>query len=655
MKYRPHVDGLRAIAILFVLFFHAGLSIFPSGFIGVDIFFVISGFLITGIIYESLQNDQFSFINFYNRRLWRLQPIFICLLVVTTLLALIFYLPLDLQQFSESASKAALFKSNKYFGTVTTDYFAQDSKILPLLHTWSLSIEWQCYLILPLAIYLIYRIFPTHYFTKIIYGLTLLSLILYFSFVYPNQTYYRFPSRIFEFLIGSCVAVNSIRFSLNKYFLEFVSTAAIGTLFYIATLNDISLDFPNAYAVILCLATGVLILAGDNHYKSIWLRFLSIKPVVFIGLLSYSLYIWHWPLFALLNYLDLKTPLIWLLAFSIVLIMAYLSWRFIEKPARQFSKTPIIYTLICLLIIPIVAMQASNKIITKYEGLPNRFPESVHVIQQLNQYASTQRPSCLVFKSSKVDKNCEFGSNYPNSKKGFMIGDSFANHYWKFMEVIAKEANISIIANSTGSCLALPGIVQYYAPWFNIKGVYKECLNQTRRYYRMIANNHYDYVIIGESWNGYFSSRIVNQINEEHSPELVKKRVERALENALQVIIASGAKPVLIKSIVTSPKGNPFTCFFNHIKQHTLYDPEQCNFTVPSTSQQWVNATFSKLQQKYPQLIIIDPEQVLCVKNKCKADINNIPVFRDESHLTDYASYQLGKRYLKRYKNPFVS
>jgi peptidoglycan/LPS O-acetylase OafA/YrhL len=653
MKYRPHIDGLRAIAILFVLFFHAGFSIFPSGFIGVDIFFVISGFLITGIIYESLLKDQFSFIHFYNRRLWRLQPIFICLLIATTILTLIFYLPVDLQQFSDSASTASLFKSNKYFGSVTTDYFAQNSKILPLLHTWSLSIEWQCYLILPLAIYLIYRIFPTQYFSKIIYGLTLLSLILYFSYFYPNLTYYRFPSRIFEFLIGSCVAVSSIRFSMSKFFLEFISTAAIGTLFYIATLKNISLDFPNAYAVILCIATGVLILAGDNSYKALWVRFLSLKPIVFIGLLSYSIYIWHWPLFALLNYLDLKTPLIWLLAFSLVFIMAYLSWQFIEKPARQFSKTPIIYTLICLLIIPIVAMNLSSKIINKYEGFPDRFPEAEYVFQQLNQYASTRREACLVFTSSKVDENCKFGSNYNNSKKGFMIGDSFSNHYWKFMEVIAKEANISILANSTGSCLALPGIVQYYVPWANKQGVYSECMKQKRRYYRMIANNHYDYVIIGESWSGYFSSRIVNHIDEEHSPKLVKQRIERGLESALRAIIASGAKPVLIKSIVTSSKGNPYTCFFKHIKQHTLYNPEQCDFTLLSSHRQWVNATFAKLQQKYPQLIIIDPEQVLCTKNKCKADINNIPVFRDESHLTDYASYQLGERYLKHYKNPF--
>ncbi|SCY78572.1 acyltransferase family protein, partial [Legionella micdadei] len=145
MKYRPDVDGLRAVAILFVLFFHSGLKLFPSGFVGVDLFFVISGFLITSIIHESIQNNHFSFIEFYNRRLWRLQPVFICLLVVVTLLALLFYLPDDLVQYAKSARKTSIFTSNSYFSRVTTGYFAADSNQLPLLHTWSLSIEWQCY------------------------------------------------------------------------------------------------------------------------------------------------------------------------------------------------------------------------------------------------------------------------------------------------------------------------------------------------------------------------------------------------------------------------------------------------------------------------------------------------------------------------------
>ena len=141
MKYRPDIDGLRAIAILLVLIYHGGLSFFPAGFIGVDVFFVISGFLITGIIHQSLQNGSFSFLNFYNRRLWRLQPVFVCLLLVTSALALLFFLPDDLIQYSRSARKTSLFLSNLFFDKTTTGYFAPDTQQIPLLHTWSLSIE----------------------------------------------------------------------------------------------------------------------------------------------------------------------------------------------------------------------------------------------------------------------------------------------------------------------------------------------------------------------------------------------------------------------------------------------------------------------------------------------------------------------------------
>lgn len=132
MRYRPDIDGLRAVAILLVIFFHAGFKLFPSGFIGVDIFFVISGFLITSIIYGSLQNDRFSFVDFYSRRLWRLQPIFICLIVSTFVLSLIFYLPEDLIQYSKSARKTSLFLSNMFFERATKGYFSPNANQLPL-------------------------------------------------------------------------------------------------------------------------------------------------------------------------------------------------------------------------------------------------------------------------------------------------------------------------------------------------------------------------------------------------------------------------------------------------------------------------------------------------------------------------------------------
>lgn len=174
MNYRPDIDGLRAIAILLVLIYHGGLSLFPSGFIGVDVFFVISGFLITTIIHESLNKNDFAFFDFYNRRLWRLQPVFVALIVVTTLLSVLFYLPDDLIEFSRSARKASLFISNLFFNKTTTGYFSPDTHQLPLLHTWSLSIEWQCYLVLPLVMYGLYRFLNKGQVIYVVHGLAIL-------------------------------------------------------------------------------------------------------------------------------------------------------------------------------------------------------------------------------------------------------------------------------------------------------------------------------------------------------------------------------------------------------------------------------------------------------------------------------------------------
>ena len=237
MEYRPDIDGLRAIAILFVLFFHAGLKVVPSGFIGVDVFFVISGFLITSIIHNSLQKNHFSFIDFYNRRLWRLQPVLICLIVTTLLLTLIFYLPEDLIQYAKSARKTSLFISNVFFENATKGYFSPNINQLPLLHTWSLSIEWQCYLILPVVMYALYRIVSKQHIAKVIYFLTLLFFVLalFFSIKEPTKTYYQLLSRIFEFLIGACIVFSSNRFTFNKYFVELINIIALLCLFYIAT------------------------------------------------------------------------------------------------------------------------------------------------------------------------------------------------------------------------------------------------------------------------------------------------------------------------------------------------------------------------------------------------------------------------------------
>ncbi|MGC1182032.1 acyltransferase family protein [Legionella sp.] len=659
MNYRPDIDGLRAIAIIFVLFFHSGLKLIPSGFVGVDIFFVISGFLITSIIHQSLQNNNFSFMQFYGRRLWRLQPVFICLIFMTMLLTLLLYLPDDLLQYFKSARKTSLFISNRFFERITAGYFETDTHKLPLLHTWSLSIEWQCYLVLPVVIYVLKRIFSRHNLLRIMYLFTLVLFVLslYLSVHYPAKAYYQFSSRIFEFLIGSCVALTPQRFSINKYLLNLISIIAIIAILYIATRSEISLGFPNWHAFALCAATAVLIAVGEHNPKPFLTKFLSLKPIVFIGLLSYSLYIWHWPLFTIIHYQNITaTNSILILALSLTFILAYLSWKFIEKPARQFNDIKFAYTLIYMLALPIGITHLTAHYVKKYQGYPGRFnAEVVRIYDQLNRYDAPQRTLCLQRQNIKVNNNCTLGSKEANSRAAFMIGDSFSNHSWLFMDTLAQQANVSILAHATASCLTLPGIFLY--DWYDKNDIYKECYEQTTRYFNMIKANHFDFVVIGEAWKGYLGDKIINNLNDNRSLELTKERITRALDNAIQMIITSGAKPVLIKATAIA-KQNLHDCFFAHIKRRKEYRPELCNFTLQATEEQseedWLNNLFLIMKNKYSQLIIIDPKKVQCPNDLCTADINGIPAFRDEGHLTDYASYQLAKRYLLQFNNPLI-
>ncbi|MFT4059729.1 MAG: acyltransferase family protein [Legionella sp.] len=646
MKYRPDIDGLRAIAILLVLFFHSGLKLFPSGFIGVDIFFVISGFLITGIIHDSLQANHFSFIKFYSRRLWRLQPVLICLILSTIFFTLFFYLPEDLIRYFKSARKTSLFISNTFFQGITKGYFSPNNNQLPLLHTWSLSIEWQCYLIFPIVIYLLYRFFKRHV-TKIIYLLTcfFFGVTLFFSLKYPVTNYYHLPSRIFEFLIGSCIIFGSNRFSFNKYFLELINSVALLSIFYIARCSNINVGFPNGYAFILCAAVGILIASGKNTSKSILTQLLSLKPLVFIGLLSYSLYIWHWPVFVFIRYLGIaETTSVLLLAFSLIFIIAFFSWQYIEKPAQKLNNIKFRYSFTYLFLLPIMGLHVSDYLIKKHAGYPLRFEENARINAQLKQYTNPQRSLCLQEKNIEINTNCVLGAKNSRSKTGFMFGDSHANHLWGFMDTLAQNANISILAHSTAACLSLPGIQQY--DW-NTR-VYTACHEQTERYYNMIKSNHYDFVILSQYWDSYLYNKLITN----EPVDKVKERIEKALDDALQIIIASGAKPVLIKSIIAR---NSYNCFLSHIKHRRKYNSEQCDFDMKSNKSQWQDELFLHLKNKYTQLIIIDPQKVQCPKGHCKADINGIPVFRDSAHMTDYASYHLADSYLKQYNNPLVT
>ncbi|OJY24626.1 MAG: acyltransferase [Legionella sp. 40-6] len=658
MNYRPDIDGLRALAIIFILLYHGGMSLIPSGFIGVDIFFVISGFLITSIIHQALLDDTFSFSQFYNRRIWRLQPAFLLVILVATILAFLFFLPPDLIIYAKSASKSTFFNANNYFNKITSSYFAPISQQLPLLHFWSLALEWQIYLILPLIIFALYRTLKHH----LIWGLMgLLFLSFYFSWqsalAHPEHTYYLLISRFYEFLMGACIAVLLPKLPrLTRFPAELLSISALTALVWIAGQSNILQGYPNHYALLVCCLTVCLIWLGACGSKqTLTGRVLSSKSVVFIGLLSYSLYLWHWVIFAVVRYQNIpETIMVKTLMFTFTFVFAYCSWRYVEKPLRRGSSRNVYQTLAFVVCVPIIFTFALSHWVVIHHGLPQRFnQELVDVEQKLETYAYKIRPTCISDKAVDIAPQCRLGA--PNSNKtALMIGDSFANHYWGFMDVLGKRAKVSILAHSTSSCLTLPGIYLY--DWWHFKDkVYAACHQQTKRYYNLIRKNHFNYVILGQIWPNYYSAKVIHRMGDERSLTPGKKRIAAALDRALNIIVQAGSRPIILDTTAIMEK-NFHECFYRHIKQRQPYDSRQCQFNLRlGEGDIWMIRLFQKMQAKYPQLVIIDPKQVQCELGICKADLDGVPVYRDVGHITDYASYHLGTSYALQHANPLTS
>lgn len=654
IKYRSDIDGLRAIAVLFVVIFHSYDNLIPSGFIGVDIFFVISGFLISSIIKQQLIDKNFSFPDFYRRRLWRLQPALLLVMLFVLVITSIFYLPDDYIDVMNSEKYTSLFLSNQYFSRVTTSYAAQDSVYLPLLHTWSLAIEWQWYLLMPPALFLLHTLCRRYHFSivRVVSLLTILTVILslFLSDNYPDKSYYLFSSRIFEFMIGVTIAYMPEKTNNKKSVCNILSIAAFVVLILIASCDAVLPGYPNFYTVAVCACAAVIIYTGQC--KTIISRILSINIVVFIGAISYSLYLWHWPVFAAARYTGyFDTDTEKLAAMFITLIFSYLSYACIEKRFRK-SQLRFAYTFLILFIIPVIITLTLSKITVKHDGFNFRLGDAYLKMENvLKDHHYDNRPLCLSNDNAAADGICHIGKKGAD-KKAFLFGDSHANHFWGFMDVIGKDAGMDIRAQATSSCLTLPGVYLY--DWWNYKNtVYQRCYDDTQQYYNDVRTGHYDYVIIGEVWNNYAGDHVINQTGDTRSTEESRSRTEKALREALDIIVTSGAKPVIIKTINPMPH-NFMTCFYQNVKLRRDYRSNHCGTgQFNGDEQEWFSRLFVKLKNEYPSLTIIDPKDVQCHNGRCLTDIDGIPVYRDVGHLTDYASVIFGTWYLNKYPNPF--
>lgn len=656
LAYRADIDGLRAIAVLLVLIFHGGLALFPSGFIGVDIFFVISGYLTTAIIMKSLQQGTFTFSGFYTRRIWRLQPAVVALLVVTLLVTTLLYLPDDYIDFLKSEKYTSLIISNQYFSKVTTGYATPDAASLPLLHTWSLAIEWQWYLALPLGLWLLHRYLAKNVFNMAVFGLTVAAttLALYLSYNVPDKNYYFFTARIFELMIGSCAVIFSTgTFRLSRLSASLVCALSLVTIIYCATRDDILPGFPQYHAIAVCLATAALLFQGIGD-ASITSKLLAFKPLVFIGTLSYSLYLWHWPILAVMSYMGIAlTPPVTIVYFVATFLTAWLSYVLIENKFRKarlgFGKT-----LVVLMAVPAVGLSLLHAASVRNEGWPSRFNQGYSdVFNGLKAAVPGTREACLGV-SDGADPGCLSGAAQA-APQILLMGDSFSNHYWGFVETLAKDANLAVLTQGYPACLALPGIYLYDESKYK-SALFEKCHNAAKRYYEMIAKRHFKYVIVGQFWEAYLKNDIVTRRDDPRSVELSQQRLGVAIRKALDIIVESGATPVFLENTLPMPPGIN-TCLLQQVKLRGLMgSAEQSSLcaTAPwsGAKEPVLEKLFNDLKAEYPGLIVIDPKIVQCKDAACMTSVDGLPVYRDIGHITDYASYKFGEMYIKRFGNP---
>ena len=342
VTYRREIDGLRAVAVLPVLFFHAGFSIFAGGFIGVDIFFVISGYLITSILLKEMRVKNFSLLNFYERRARRILPPLFLVMLCCIPAAFFLMVPNQFIDFSESLAATSLFSSNFLFWS-ESGYFAGPSDLKPLLHTWSLAVEEQYYLLFPLFLMITWPLGFKKTVTILIFlALCSLGFAHYISSIAPGFNFYVLPSRGWELLIGAFAAYFLINKPVNyKISSKFLNEAMgiFGLLLIIISiiLFDESTPFPSLWSLIPTLGTVFIILFASP--RTLVGKLLGAKVLVSLGLISYGAYLWHQPIFAFARIYkhELLTTSHYIAFIVISFFLAFISWKYVENYFRNKS------------------------------------------------------------------------------------------------------------------------------------------------------------------------------------------------------------------------------------------------------------------------------------------------------------------------------
>lgn len=650
-NYLHHIDGLRALAVLAVLLFHLGVSFVPGGYVGVDVFFVISGFLITGILKNELDaSGTIDFKRFFIRRIRRLLPALMIVSLVTFLFAALVFSPNHLQRISGALASALMISSNVFFW-LEADYFDTSTQLKPFLHTWSLSVEWQFYLVLPFVMFVLYKMSLRKLILPTLIVASLLSIYLnlkfgegsitrvslYFPFLADSLSdgkstiFYLIFFRVFEFCIGGIILwIPALKQRLH-FLYNIIFWVGLGFVLYSIFSFTEEILFPYWYGLLPCIGSALVIYSGAKASNN---SILTNRLSIAIGQLSYSLYLIHWPVIVFWHYLGDTFKYQQQLAITLIsFVLSVILYKYVEQPMRlkRYSENKFHWVAIWSSFVLMVLVSFHSY---THQGWEWRLGEPIVNLEKLEN-------------STTFHKKYYGGAGYPyfgpvNTKKSpdiVILGDSHGRHYAEGLyKVIAEPNDLSMYIAAGTSCFHLPFFTRK-TEGYNWDKKCPEALENGLAYIK--SSSKPPVVIIAHSWvNQMMRADLLDKEGNRRNIDITPKEVLAGLE---RLKIKIGESQLIVIGIAPGA-GSQLYDIFTRPRPILFSGFEPSNYLYRDLSPKLVelmefNKRLKQFSDETNLYTFIDPFDYLCDDVRCRnVDDNKYLIYSDESHLSKYGS-----------------
>jgi peptidoglycan/LPS O-acetylase OafA/YrhL len=650
IPYRKDINGLRAYAVIAVILFHFGVTGFAGGFVGVDIFFVISGFLMTAILLGSLENNKFSVLNFYFSRARRLIPALIVLCAILMIVGYFVLAPYEYKAHAKNTIGALSFVSNIMFWQ-ENGYFDASAHEKLLLHTWSLSVEWQFYMLLPVAMLLIWKLRPNRDLMLVFFILGFLislGLAIFVTPLKPTLAFYLLPIRAWEMFAGGLVFLLSSRFSLSTAPQKLIELSGFILIFASIIIFDSSSIWPGWRALVPVIGTVLILIAARQD------SILTNNNICqWVGSSSYSLYLWHWPFSVLITLFSLNGNfLVVVFALLMTVLSGYLSWRYVEKNASKMLGKMTLNPMLAVSAISISIVLLPQFWVYQRNGLPERFSKDIQgIFAQASSETGRKDCSLISLVNCSIEFNAANKTIKPNNLGLIVIGDSHSSGVISAIERLKPSNGLQVLFAHSDGC---PTILKIK----HISDVENQCGNlieSTLRESRslpseitLIIINRTSYYFYGwnESMNNprppYYINKPYNSRSKEYIEEIKQGMIDTACEFAkLRPVYMVRPIPEL-KLHVPSVMGRALIVGEPRrvsVDLNEYYDRNQLAWQVQD------------IAAKKCGVKILDPLPYLCSNGKCWGDENGMPFYKDDDHLSVLGRQRLSPMFKQVFEN----